>query len=409
MAPVIPLAGFSEASRTAPDADRRTPSIRSRTTLGIAFLIVSIAFLDGCTAWRIVRHNYAGIGDYRIFAAREVRRSSEPFRFREPPPAMRDSARAILTDHFRVEGKGFEDWLRDRGAVALLVLHGDTLLCETYFDGYADSSIVPSFSVAKSFISALVGVAIFEGHIQNVEEPVTDYIPELAGRGFERVTIRHLLQMTSGIKFKESYKNPFGGAAVFYYTSNLEKHLMGLTLEHEPGTVFSYRSVDPQVLGLILERATGMPPAKYLETRLWQPLGMEYDASWSLDRRDGMEKAFCCLNARARDYARFGLLYLNRGAWQGRRIFPESWVAASTTPAAVSGGEDYGYLWWLGSTEDGDFYAHGLRGECIYVHPPTRTVIVALSKKEWGVDPTLLARLSRALRSNDAESHGPLR
>jgi CubicO group peptidase (beta-lactamase class C family) len=373
---------------------------RSHAGLLPLALAAIIAGVPGCDAYRMIRHNYAGIEDYRIFSSRTIPATPEAFRFQEATAAVRDSALAILASSQVAPWNGhISDSLRARGVVAFLILHGDTLIHEKYFDGYGETSIVPSFSVAKSFVSALVGIAIAEGKIRGIDQPVTDFIPELASNGFGKVTIRHLLTMTSGIDFSESYRNPLSGAAAFYYSSDLRKRIVRLKLASEPGTVFSYRSVDPQVLGMVLERATGMPLSRYLEEKLWAPLGMEYDATWSLDREGGTEKAFCCLNARARDFAKFGLLYLNRGLWNGRVIVPETWVEASLTPVTTpKSRERYGYLWWLDRPEDGGFWAEGILGQFIYVHPPTRTVLVTLSSRRWLPDGRFMSRLCRALR-----------
>jgi CubicO group peptidase (beta-lactamase class C family) len=353
----------------------------------------------GCTTMRIVRHNFSGIEDHRIFPAREIGRSAEPSPFEIPAPMVRDSLARLFATRITIGGQAADQWLAGNGVVAFLVLQGDTLVYERYFNFYSERSIVPAFSVAKSFVSALVGIAISEGSIEGIEQPLTDFLPELKVNGFDSIRIKHLLQMTSGIKFGESYINPFCDAAKLYYGNDLPGYARGLMFETLPGAVWSYRSIDPQLLGLVLERATGMSPSCYLETRLWKPLGMEFDASWSLDHVGGTEKTFCCLNARARDFARFGLLYLNRGSWEGRRIIPESWIDQSITPVQAGGSaHPYGYLWWLGEDGEGDFYAKGLHGEVIYVNPPLHTVIVMLGKRESGAGPRLFARIARLLR-----------
>ncbi len=386
---------------------------RASFALTVLFALPAILAAPGCTALRVLRYNFSGVGDYKIFPAREVNCGSEVFAFAQPAPGLRDSVAALLAGDIRIHDVPADRWLEQRGTIAFLLLQGDTLVYERYFAGSSESTIVPSFSVAKSFVSALVGIAISEGYVRDVDQEAADFVPELSGRGLGAVTIRQLLQMTSGIRFKESYSNPLGDAAVFYYGSDLRKCLCNLRPAKSPGTSFSYRSVDPQLLGLVLERATGMPLSTYLETRIWKPLGMEFDASWSLDRPgDGMEKAFCCLNARARDYARFGLLYLKRGLWQGRAIIPEEWVEESVQPVRIGGAAwSYGYLWWLRDVGDremdnaadgdgraGDFYAKGLHGQYIYVSPSTDTVIVLLSRTKWRGAPDFFAGLARRLR-----------
>lgn len=266
------------------------------------------------------------------------------------------------------------------------MIRNDTIFVEDYLYDYDEESIVPSFSVAKSVVSILYGIAIEEGIIGGVDEPVTKYIPELKDEGFDKVTIEHLLQMTSGLKFNESYSNPFGEAANYYYGGNLEKLVTHAKLENEPGADFNYVSGDTQILTLILSRALGEKSVTaYFEEKVWKPLGMEFDASWSLDSKDGLERGFCCLNMRARDYAKIGRLYLNKGNWNGKQIVPEEWVAKSTKADYSSGGKDfYQYQWWIGPGEN-DFHADGILGQYIYVNPDLNIVAVRLGKKTGGV------------------------
>lgn len=229
--------------------------------------------------------------------------------------------------------------------VAFLIIQHDTILYEKYFNDYEVSSVVASFSMAKSVTSMLIGCAIEDGLIESVNEPITNYLPELKKNGLERVTIEHLLQMTSGIKFNESYINPLGHAATSYYGSNLRKAVGKLKLKNEPGKAFNYVSGDTQLLGMVLERALkGKTISAYLEEKLWLPMHMEFDASWSTDReKNGVEKTFCCLNARARDFAKLGRLYLNKGNWDGQQLVPRAWVEQSTKLDDSNGAWYYQY------------------------------------------------------------------
>ncbi|MCG9881402.1 MAG: beta-lactamase family protein [Bacteroidia bacterium] len=268
--------------------------------------------------------------------------------------------------------------------LAFLIIKDDSILYERYFKGYSKENIVPSFSVAKSVCSILIGCAIDEKLIQSVNDPVTLYIPELKKNGFDNVTIKHVLQMTSGLDFNESYVNPFGHAATFYYGLNLRKAIADLKLSVQPGTQFSYVSGNTQLLGLILERALKTRTVtEYLQEKLWSPMGMEYDASWSIDsKKSGLEKTFCCLNARARDFAKIGSLYLNKGNWKGQQLVSEKWVKESTKYDKSEGSASYyQYQWWLPS-ENGDFMAHGILGQYIYVNPDKKMVIVRLGEDE---------------------------
>ena len=334
-------------------------------------------FLTSCQVGRFVAYNVADIKDYKKFPSRPLVSGAEDFQFP-------DAARQLDSMKATIKGKKipFDDLLEKNKTVAFVIIYKDSIMYERYFKGYDRSSIVPSFSVAKSVISILIGCAIDDGYIASVDEPITKYIPELSERGMDKVTIKHLLQMTSGIKFNESYINPFGHAAAYYYGRNLRKQMFKMKLENEPGTDFHYKSGDTQLLGLVLERALKTKTITgYLQEKLWTPLGMEFDASWSLDRKeDGLEKTFCCLNARALDFAKIGRLYLNDGNWNGTQIVPEAWVKESTRRDTSDGSADhYQYQWWLVSDE-GDYMAQGILGQYIYIHPEKDLIIVRLGK-----------------------------
>jgi CubicO group peptidase (beta-lactamase class C family) len=251
--------------------------------------------------------------------------------------------------------------------------------------------------MAKSVVSILIGCAIEDGFIKSVDEPVTAYIPELKDEGFDKVTIENLLQMTSGLDFNESYVNPFGDAATYYYGRNLPKAIKKAKLEVPPGERFNYVSGDTQILTYALDKALGdKSVSAYLEEKIWKPLGMEYGASWSLDRKDGLEKGFCCLNARARDFAKIGRLYLHKGNWNGKQIVPEDWVEKSTRRDSSNGSAAYyQYQWWIPS-EEGDFYAQGILGQFVYINPSKNIIAVRLGKKYGDVNwPGLMALLAR--------------
>ena len=237
--------------------------------------------------------------------------------------------------------------------------------------------------MAKSILSILVGCAIDDGKIKSIDEPITNYLSELKGTDFDKITIEHLLNMTSGLYFNESYTNPFGDAATFYYGTNLRKAVANLELKYEPGTHFKYSSGDSQILGLVLASALKEQNiSTFLEEKIWKPLGMEFDASWSLDRKkDGIEKTFCCVNARARDFAKIGRLYLNKGSWNGKQIVSKDWVANSTKIDSTGGKvADYQHQWWI-NPSDNSFEAEGILGQHIYVNPEKNAIIVRLGKK----------------------------
>jgi CubicO group peptidase (beta-lactamase class C family) len=207
-------------------------------------------------------------------------------------------------------------------------------------------------------------------------------------KGFDKITIEHLLKMTSGIHFNESYWNPFGEAAKFYYGDDIKNYIANLRIEYPAGEKFDYISGNTQLLGLILERSLKTKTVTaYLQEKIWTPLGMEYDANWSIDNeKDGMEKTFCCINARARDFAKIGELYLHKGNWNGKQIINTDWVTQSTKVDTSNGSAwFYQYQWWLPSQE-GDFMAQGILGQYIYVNPNKNIVIVRLGKTTADVE-----------------------
>ena len=350
--------------------------MKKRTVLAtLLFLIICLA---SCKVGRFVYYNFANITDYKIFPSRELTNDSVKFEYFRAKP---DKVKAPKKINYNNEAVAFDDFLEDNKTVAFIIIKNDTIQYEKYFDDYNEESVVASFSMAKSVTSILIGCAIDDGFIQSVDEPIINYIPELKENGLEKVTIKHLLQMSSGIKFNESYANPLGDAATFYYGTNLRKAIKKMKPEYNPGLGFSYSSGDTQVLGLVLERSLkGKTITKYLNEKIWKPLGMEYSASWSLDRKEnGLEKTFCCINARARDFAKIGRLYLNKGNWNGKQIVSQKWVEESTKASVGIGNVSYyKYQWWLG--DNGSFMAKGILGQYIYVNPDKNLTIVRLGK-----------------------------
>ncbi len=343
------------------------------------FFVITICCLllvSSCKIVRFIIYNFSDIHDYKKFAKRDLKASPTPFMFyaktnQKMPETIMHKGKMINLVQF----------LADQSTLAFIVIRNDTILYENYFRDKDKTLMVPSFSMAKSFTSALIGCAIQDGFIKSVEEPVTNYIPELKKNGFDKVKIKHVLQMTSGIRFNEKYSTPFSDVAGYYYGMYLRKHVLRLKLAYPPGTKFEYKSANSEILGLVLERAIkDKTITQYLQEKIWTPLGMEFDASWSIDqKKDGMEKTFCCLNARARDFAKFGKLYLNKGNYNGNQILPVSWVEQSSHVDLTEGGSsEYKYQWWL--ENDGSYQAQGYLGQHIYICPYKNIVIVKLSK-----------------------------
>lgn len=358
-------------------------------------LFVSLVIFSSCQVGRYVVYNFAGIKDYKIFPSRPLEASEKPFQFHLSDP--------FDLGTFTSDGKQmtFEQIQEDNKSVAFLIIRNDTLLYENYFNKYEQEDIIPSFSMAKSFTSLLVGCAIEDGYIKSVKEPVSHYLPELKKSGFDAVKISHLLNMTAGIDIDESYINPFGHAAAIYYGRKLRKQVFDYELKRTPGTRFDYTSGTTQLLGVILERALkdSCSLTSYFNSKIWLPLDMEYDASWSIDRKkNGLEKTFCCVNARARDYAKIGRLMLKDGNWNGQQVIPKKWVNASTQIDTSEGSVlYYQYQWWILGEQE--FMAQGILGQYIYINKAKNVVMVRLGKKRgkgvnwWSFFSKLSARL----------------
>jgi CubicO group peptidase (beta-lactamase class C family) len=282
----------------------------------------------------------------------------------------------------------FDTLLQSNDTTAFLIIKNDSIVFERYYNGGSQSSPSLSFSMAKSFLSILIGCAIDDGYIKSVDQPVIDFVPELAENGFERVSIKHLLQMTSGMDYTEN-DNPFGIHPRFYYTTHLESEILKLKLKEEPGQQYTYKSGENALLALILTRALRTKTiTAYMQERLWEPLGMEYNGVWSIDHEgDGLEKTWCCLSATARDFAKFGRLYLNNGNWNGKQIVSQSWVEQSTKIDTSEGSAwNYQYQWWLVSKESNVYMAIGHLEQYLYINPAKQLIIVRLGKSSGNLN-----------------------
>jgi CubicO group peptidase (beta-lactamase class C family) len=288
-----------------------------------------------------------------------------------------------------VDTKAFLDFtLTD----ALIVIQNDTVRHESYSNGFKVDDHHISWSMSKSVVSALLGIAIGEGKIKSIEQTVTDYLPDFAGTGYDQVRIKDLLQMASGVGFNEDYGDFNSDINVMgrYFALGMPMADFAKTLKRErtPGTYNHYVSIDTQVLGMILVKATGVSITQYMKAKLWSAIGAESEAYWIVDKA-GMEFALGGLNITARDYAKLGQLFRDTGKWQGRQIVPRDWVLASITPDAphlmpgkranASLADGYGFQWWIPEGSKGEFNAQGIYDQFIYIDPKSKMVIVKLS------------------------------
>jgi CubicO group peptidase (beta-lactamase class C family) len=280
-----------------------------------------------------------------------------------------------------------------------LVIQNDEIIYERYNQDYDKETITGSFSMAKSVISLMIGRLLDEGKIGSLNDEIINYIPELNKDRMVDVTIKDLLTMSAGIDFTESYWNPFTMTVEIYYGKNLGAILPRLKLKTEPGKTWEYQSISTQLLGHIVKNVSGKSLAEYSRELFWEPMGAESNILWSTDYDGGMEKAFCCINATARDFARLGKLMLQNGRWDTTQIISEEYIKEMTTPADSLKRADgkptswYGYQVWLIDKDDNQYpYFRGILGQLIYVIPEKNAVIVRLGKK-----------ISN--KSNDTEHH----
>lgn len=345
------------------------------TILAILGLFSLFAIITGRTyLFKAVWYNFADIDDYKVFDNNTVAAGQ--------PQAWNISAdynKPVMPAHLK-------QLLEEISSVAVIVVKNDSILYEQYWEGYSDSSLSGSFSMAKSITSLLIGCALKEGTINSLEEPVSKYIPEFSEGEKAKVRIIDLLTMSSGSDWNESYSNPLAITTEIYYGSDVYKTATKVNIVKQPGTEYRYKSGDTQLLGLLLEKATGKTLSDYAAEKLWKPLGAQHPALWSTDKENGHEKAYCCFNSNARDFARLGQLMIDSGSWKGNEIISRDYFVKSTSPCMLpdeygNACDYYGYQWWIAPRRDGIFYAQGILGQWIVVIPEKKIVIVRLGNK----------------------------
>ncbi|MCU7547828.1 beta-lactamase family protein [Chitinophagaceae bacterium LB-8] len=324
--------------------------------------------------FKAIWYNFAGIDDYQVFTNNTVAAAA---------PQPWSSATSYNKKNLPAP---LLSMLEGLNTIGLLAVKNDSIVFERYWDGYDQASYSGSFSVTKSITSLLIGIALKEGKIKSLDEPIGNYLPEFRTGEKNKVRIVDLLTMSSGSDFDESYANPLSVTTEMYYGSDVYKVATDVNIIHKPGTFHSYKSGDSQLLGLLLEKATGMSLSQYASKKLWQPLGAEHPALWSTDKEGGHEKAYCCFNSNTRDFARIGQLMLDSGRWKGQEIITKDYFIKSVTPCMIPDeiGEPcnyYGYQWWIFPADEPIFYARGILGQYIIVIPSKKVVLVRLGKQ----------------------------
>ncbi|MDE1468276.1 serine hydrolase domain-containing protein [Aurantiacibacter sp. D1-12] len=286
-----------------------------------------------------------------------------------------------------LDGFDMDAFMDSQNSAAIVVVHNGEVVLERYGLDFSADGKWTSFSVAKSYTSTLVGAAIADGYIDSLDDPVTRYIPDLAGSAYDGVTVRQLLTMSSGVRWNEDYHDPESDIARFNEhvsseegVDSLVDYMRQLPREAEPGTRWQYNTGETNMIGVLVRNATGKNLADYLSEKVWAPFGMEQDATWLLSNTDS-EISGCCIQASTRDMARFGLFALGGGMAGGERVVPEGWFAEATAPEFETGrfGRGYAYQWW---TYPGNAYAaSGLFGQGIFIDP-ARNLVIA-SNSNW--------------------------
>ncbi|MGC3873216.1 serine hydrolase domain-containing protein [Halomonas sp. GXIMD04776] len=376
---------------------------------GLPFILASLVLMSPAVLGSDYRHADEPIGDveavysgqltpdlavstfrniHRLFPSRIIEAGETP----RPLPASSQSIDGLSVE---AGGESYDiyDYLALNSIAGLIVLKDGEVVYETYQRGNHKDTRWMSMSVAKSISSTLAGMAIQDGLIEGLDAQVVDYVPELEGTAYEGVTLRNILMMSSGVAWNETYtdvnsdRRDLLRAQIAQKPGGAMEVMAGLSRAAEPGAVNNYSTGETQILAAILDGALDQPLAEYLSEKLWQPYGMESDATWWLASPGGVEIGGSGIGATLRDYARFGQFILEDGMIDGSRVLPEGWVEEATTPKTLAGGEalDYGYMWWTGwtpdSKRDGAFAAVGIQGQYVYVNP-TENVVIAQNAAE---------------------------
>ncbi|MGB7843632.1 MAG: serine hydrolase [Salinimicrobium sp.] len=335
--------------------------------VGLLYIFDYDYLFKGIKSMYLKGHTSAYIEDYKEFPNRRIEASAQP----QPWPLHEDYNRVKATSRLQKENKKL-------GTVAFLIIKNDSIWYENYAPDYGKDSRTNSFSMAKSLVTAMLGKAIFEGKIESLNQPVADFFPQFD----PELTLGDLASMASGLNWDESYYNPFSMTIRAYLDDDLREQILSLKVEERPGQEFKYLSGNIQLLGMVIEKATGRTLSDYLSESFWTPMGMREDALWQVDSEEnGIEKAYCCIASNARDFSKFGKLYKDFGKWNGRQLIDSAFVAKSIHPR-FENSPDYGYGIWLTSFgEKKVFYLRGILGQYVIVIPEDALIITRLGEE----------------------------
>ncbi|HCT30521.1 MAG TPA: serine hydrolase [Bacteroidales bacterium] len=351
--------------------------IKISSAVVIISLAISLAIPSNHYIVRALIYQLPNIDDYKIFDNRGIiKGKAQPWHVSKNYNKYSFSPEQLL-------------YFSEYKTVAYLVIKDTSILSETYWGGYNKDSYSNSFSMSKSIVSLLIGCAIQDGLIMDINQPVSNFIEAYKEGERAKITLRDLLSMSSNLSWDESYSSLFSITTQAYYGNDVKRIVLNLHSLGESGKYFDYRGSDPQLLALVIEKVTGKTLSEYASEKLWKPLGAEQDALWNLDHNGGTEKASCCFNSNARDFARFGQLVLNNGIWKGAQLIPKWYLDEATSPVTElidkelsKPNERYGYQWWCLKYKNYTIkYARGILGQYIFVIPELNAVIVRLGHK----------------------------
>jgi CubicO group peptidase (beta-lactamase class C family) len=304
--------------------------------LRVVIFIFTLTQFSSCYFFKAMKYKKYPLEKLGEFPAVKFQRSEQPFKFYQG--SLQKSVKAEL-----------DSMLLGSNRYAFLVIRNDSIIYEFYNHKITDTSLIHSFSVAKSYVSTMIAMAKEEGKIKSLNEPITNYLPELIDRDvrFKNITIQHVLDMRSGIKSSENYFNPLSDVLRLGFGKNVNGKALRISIEKEPNQKFEYKSINTQLLGMIVERATKIKLQDYYYEKLHKPLQLEHDATWIYDdEKHKTLRAFCCMNLTARDYAKFGRLFLNKGNWQGKQLVSKEWVENILNLDTIAAYEGYKNQWW---------------------------------------------------------------
>ena len=354
--------------------------------LGIFIITIGFVVFTDNYYGRLIRWNIPDVYDYQKFPCVTIDNSNNPYLI-----PKRIDKELFSRFEFEREGEtinGFTKLLSLTKTNALIIIQNDTIIYENYLNGRNRESLCKAFSASKSILSMLIGIALDEGHIKSINDPLKKYINDFRNKELGEITIKQCLNQTTGIKY-DKRMSFFSDKPKFYYTKNVRELIKGIELENKPGTKWSTDEYSILLLAAVLENATDESISYYLQEKIWKEIGMEYSATFSIDSKEHkFEHVADGLNATAIDFAKIGLLFLKNGKLNNKQIIPKEWISESVSLNESSKtdriGLSYKYLWWI-KRKNGDFHAAGHFGQYIFVSPRSNTVIVRFGERKGGV------------------------